>query len=128
MEDVMHKRAIRGSRLFPRVDYPIAPKDIGHVRIGDVFGKTETESACKNIVKYLQERDKGWEPFSLSEAGLSEYHPGIVDLLDRGLLIGWMGNRAVKKEDTFMVSHVLISMLFANAPSWDVVSTTQDGD
>lgn len=126
--DIEYKRSIRGGQLIPTKSYPVSPKDIDPVRIGDVFGKNETESACKKIVEGLTKRDKGWDPFTLSEVGLSEDYPGFADLVERGLIIGWVDNGNIGKEDTFLASHVFISMLFYNAPSWNAASTRPIND
>ena len=123
--DIEYKRSIRGGQLIPKTNYPIAPKDIDPVRIGDVFGKAETEWACMKIVEGCQKRDQGWNPFTLSEIGLSEDHPGFVDLKERRLVIGYLGKAG---KVTFLVSHVFISMLFHNAPAWDMVTTDFMGD
>lgn len=133
-------KSIRGDQWIPRSDYPVTPDHIDFGRINNLFGRNETDSASRAIVKGCQQRGEGWAPFTLKDMNLAAdppgqsikelevCHPGLIDLLERELVRGWEGRASVGQEDTFMVSHVFVALLFANAPSCNAVSTTQDGD
>ena len=126
--NIKYKKSIRGGQWIPRTDYPITPDHIDFGRIDNVFGESETESACRTIVKGCQQRGEGWAPFTLESMNLQANYPGFVDLLERELVKGWEGRAGIGQDDTFLVSHDFIALLFCNAPSCNAVSTSGHGD
>jgi len=106
--------------------YPITPGHIdGHRHFCDAFGNYETEISAAWIVRFLQERGRGWETFTYAEIDaryrqrFPREHFSFNGLLPRLIeCAGDMYGRADEiQSNTYTVTHRFVAACFKASPA-----------
>lgn len=92
------------------------PKDINaKAHFYDAFGHLETEISAGWIVRFCQERGKGWEPFSKAEIEAFYQSKGLHD----GFLFNGLDTQGFieKKDEMYYITPDFVSRCFRSSPN-----------